>query len=86
MSTKKNNYLTNNERHVLVDNYFYIHVSCLLNFDIDDVILFNSKYYFCNLCRTYIHTCIYIYIYIKVTIQVGEGNKRDVSRQSKVLI
>ena len=42
----KNNYHAKNERHVLMSSYFYIHVSRLLNFDMDDMVLFDSKYYF----------------------------------------
>ena len=34
---------------VLMSSYFYIHVSCLLNFDMDDMVLFDSKYYFHSL-------------------------------------
>ena len=34
------------ERHVLVGSYFCTHISRLLNFDIDDVVLFNTKYFF----------------------------------------
>ena len=29
-----------------MSSYFYIHVSRLLNFDMDDVVLFDSKYDF----------------------------------------
>ena len=35
-----------NERHVLVDSYFYTHVSHLLGFNTDDVVSFNTKYFF----------------------------------------
>ena len=35
-----------NERRVLVGNYFCTHVSCLLDFDMDDVVLFDTKYFF----------------------------------------
>ena len=31
---------------VLVDSYFYTHVSHLLGFDTDDVVSFNIKYFF----------------------------------------
>ena len=34
------------ERHVLVGSYFCTHISRLLNFDMDDVVLFNTKYFF----------------------------------------
>ena len=34
-----------NERHVLVDSYFYTHVSHLLGFNINDVISFHTKYF-----------------------------------------
>ena len=34
------------ERHVLVNNYFCTHVSCLLDFDTNDVISFDTKYFF----------------------------------------
>ena len=34
------------ERHVLVGSYFCIHISRLLNFDMDDVVSFETKYFF----------------------------------------
>ena len=34
------------ERYVLVSNYFYTHVSRLLDFDTDDVVSFDIKYFF----------------------------------------
>ena len=34
------------ERHVLVDSYFCTHVSRLLNFDINDIVSFDTKYFF----------------------------------------
>ena len=34
------------QRHVLVGSYFCAHVSHLLDFDMDDVVLFNTKYFF----------------------------------------
>ena len=34
------------EKHVLVKNYFCTHVSHLLSFDTDDMILFDTKYFF----------------------------------------
>ena len=34
------------ERHVLVDSYFCTHVSRLLNFDMDDGVSFDTKYFF----------------------------------------
>ena len=35
-----------NERHVLVGSYFYTHVSHLLDFNINNVVLFDKKYFF----------------------------------------
>ena len=35
-----------NERHVLVNSYFCTHVSRLLDFDMDDVVSFGTKYFF----------------------------------------
>ena len=35
-----------NKKHVLVGNYFYTHVSHLLGFDTDDVVSFDTKYFF----------------------------------------
>ena len=32
------------KRYVLVDNYFCIHISHLLDFDIDGIVLFDTKY------------------------------------------
>ena len=43
---QKINTLLTNERHVLVGSYFFIHVSCLLDFDTNDVVSFNTKYFF----------------------------------------
>ena len=37
------------ERHVLMSSYFCTHVSRLLNFDTDDLVSFNTKYFFLNL-------------------------------------
>ena len=34
------------ERHVLVDNYFCTHVSRLLDFDTNDMVSFDTKYFF----------------------------------------
>ena len=34
------------ERHVLVGSYFCTHISCLLDFDMDDVLSFDTKYFF----------------------------------------
>ena len=34
------------EKHVLVDSYFCTHVFRLLDFDTDDVVSFNTKYFF----------------------------------------
>ena len=34
------------ERHVLIDSYFFTYTSQLLDFDMDDVISFNTKYFF----------------------------------------
>ena len=36
------------EKHVLVSSYFFTHVSRLLDFDTDDIVLFNTKYFFVN--------------------------------------
>ena len=38
--------LLTNEKHVLVGNYFYTHVSHLLEFDTDDVVSLDTKYFF----------------------------------------
>ena len=38
--------LLTNERHVLVDCYFCTYVSCFLDFDMDDMVSFNTKYTF----------------------------------------
>ena len=38
--------LLTNERRVSVDSYFWIFVSCLLDFDTNDVISFDTKYFF----------------------------------------
>ena len=35
-----------NERHVLVGNYFYTHVSHFLSFDMNDMVSFDKKYFF----------------------------------------
>ena len=35
-----------NEMHMLVGSYFYTHVSHLLGFDTDNVVLFDTKYFF----------------------------------------
>ena len=34
------------ERHVLVDSYFCTHVSHLLDFDMDNMVSFDTKYFF----------------------------------------
>ena len=47
-----------NERHIthmLVGKYFYIHDSYLLDFDMNDVILFNKKYFFLVVHFSWIH-------------------------------
>ena len=49
-----------NERHVK-NSYFCTHVSCLLNFDMDDMKSFDIKYFF---LLHEVSTFIYIYIYI----------------------
>ena len=46
---KKITILLINEKYILVNSYFYIHVSHLLSFDIDDVISFDTKYFFYSL-------------------------------------
>ena len=46
LSKKKYTISLTNEKHILVSSYFYIHVSYLLGFDIDDVISFDTKYFF----------------------------------------
>ena len=38
--------LLTNEKHVLAGNYFYTHVSHLLEFDTDDVVSLDTKYFF----------------------------------------
>ena len=43
---QKNNYSTNKWKHLLVGSYFCTHVFRLLNFDMNDVVLFNKKYFF----------------------------------------
>ena len=35
-----------NERHMLVGCYFYTHISHLLGFDTNDMVSFNTKYFF----------------------------------------
>ena len=35
-----------NKRHVLMGSYFYTYVSYLLDFDMDDVVSFDIKYFF----------------------------------------
>ena len=38
-----------NERHVLVGSYFYTHISQLLDFNTNNVVSFDTKYFFPNL-------------------------------------
>ena len=38
--------LLTNEKHVLMDSYFCTHISYLLNFVMDDIILFDTKSFF----------------------------------------
>ena len=38
--------------YVLVDNYFCIHISHLLDFDTDDIVLFDTKYSYFDLMVT----------------------------------
>ena len=45
MSTKKINPLII-ERHVLVDSYFYTYISQLLDFDMDDMMSFDTNIFF----------------------------------------
>ena len=40
--------LLTNERHMLVDSYFYTHIYHLLGFDTDDMVSFDIKYFFSN--------------------------------------
>ena len=40
--------LLTNERRVSVDSYFWIFISCLLDFDTNVVVLFDIKYFFLN--------------------------------------
>ena len=41
-----------NERHVLISNYFCIHISHLLDFDTDDIVLFDTKYSYFDVMYT----------------------------------
>ena len=34
------------KRHVLVDSFICTHIFCLLNFDMNDVVSFDAKYFF----------------------------------------
>lgn len=43
---KKITTLLTDERHVLVSNYFCTHVCHLLDFDTNDIVSFNIKYFF----------------------------------------
>ena len=57
-----------NERHV-VSSYFCIYVSRLLNFDVNDVVLFDIKYFFLlHEVSTFIYVCVCVYIYIYILI------------------
>ena len=44
--TKKKNYLLITAKHVLVDSYFCTSIFRLLNFDMNDVVFFDTKYFF----------------------------------------
>ena len=34
-----------NERHMLLDSYFYTHITSLLDFDMNDMVSFDTKYF-----------------------------------------
>ena len=43
---KRKNYSLTTAKHVLVNSYFYTYIFRLLNFDIVDVVSFDTKYFF----------------------------------------